>query len=42
MTSRYYLTYIHPLYVYNKLKLQKKSKRFHLWGIRTIITTITN
>ncbi len=36
---RYYLTNVHPLYIYNKLKLQKKSKRFHVEGIRAILAT---
>jgi hypothetical protein len=34
---RYYLTNIHLLYVFNKLKLQKQSKVFHIHGIRKIL-----
>lgn len=34
---RYYLKNIHLLYVYNKLKLQKQSKVYHIQGVRKIM-----
>ena len=34
---RYYLANIHLLYVFNKLKLQKQSKVFHIQGMRKIL-----
>lgn len=34
---RYYLSNVHLLFVFNKLKLQKKSKGFHVEGVRKIL-----
>lgn len=34
---RYYLANVHLLYVFNKLKLQKQSKVFHIHGLRKIL-----
>lgn len=34
---RYYLTHVHLLYVFNKLKLQKQSKEYHIQEMRKIL-----
>jgi len=35
--SRYYLSNVHVLYVFNKLKLQKQSKKYHIQEMRKIL-----
>ncbi len=39
--SRYYLTKIHILCVFNKLRMQNLSRKFHIQGIRKILEVIT-
>jgi uncharacterized protein YehS (DUF1456 family) len=34
---RYYLSNVHLLYVFNKLKLQKQSKEYHIQDMRKIL-----
>jgi 5'-3' exonuclease len=38
---RYYLTKIHILCVFNKLRMQNLSRKFHIQGIRKILEVIT-
>ena len=37
---RYYLSNIHLHFVFNKLKLQSLSKRYHIMGMRKILNVI--
>jgi hypothetical protein len=37
---RYYLSNVHVLYVFNKLKLQKQSKEYHIQEMRKILAVM--